>query len=100
MIPSIEQHVDFVTDCIRYMGERQLGIVEATEDAQDAWVAHVNEVANMTLYPSANSWYVGANIPGKLRMFLPYIGGYPAYVEKCRTVAASNYEGFALSPRG
>jgi cyclohexanone monooxygenase len=100
MIPSIEQHADFVADCIRYMGERQLGIVEAMEEAQDAWVAHVNEVANMTLYPSANSWYVGANIPGKLRMFLPYIGGYPAYVQKCNAVAASDYEGFALGPLG
>jgi len=54
----------------------------------------------MTLYPSANSWYVGANIPGKLRMFLPYIGGYPAYVQKCNAVAASGYEGFTLAPRG
>jgi len=100
MIPSIEQHVDFVTDCIHFMGERQLGIIEAREEAQDAWVAHVNEVANMTLFPAANSWYVGANIPGKLRMFLPYIGGYPAYVQKCNAVAANGYEGFALAPRG
>jgi cyclohexanone monooxygenase len=99
MIPSIEQHVDFVAGCIAHMGARQLGTVEAKEEAQEAWVAHVNEVANMTLYPTANSWYVGANIPGKLRMFLPYIGGYPVYVQKCNEVAANNYEGFALTPR-
>jgi cyclohexanone monooxygenase len=100
MLPSIEQHVDFVADCIAHMGARQLATVEATEEAQDAWVAHVNDVANMTLFPKGNSWYVGANIPGKLRMFLPYIGGYPVYVQKCNKVAANGYEGFALSARG
>jgi cyclohexanone monooxygenase len=99
MIPSIEQHVDFVGDCIAHMNARQIGTIEATDAAQEAWVAHVNDVANMTLYPAANSWYVGANIPGKLRMFLPYIGGYPAYVQKCNDVAANDYEGFALTPK-
>jgi cyclohexanone monooxygenase len=100
MLPSIEQHVDFVVDCIGYMGERQLGFIEATEEAEAAWVAHVNEVANLTLFPRGNSWYVGANIEGKLRMFLPYIGGYPVYVAKCNEVAANGYEGFALRGRG
>jgi cation diffusion facilitator CzcD-associated flavoprotein CzcO len=100
MIPSIEQHVNFVTDCIGYMGERQLGTIEASEEAEAAWVSHVNEVANLTLFPQGNSWYVGANIPGKLRMFLPYIGGYPVYVAKCNDVAAKGYEGFTLAPQG
>jgi cation diffusion facilitator CzcD-associated flavoprotein CzcO len=100
MLPSIEQHVDFVANCIAYMSERQLGTVEATEEAEATWVAHVNEVANLTLFPQGNSWYVGANIEGKLRMFLPYIGGYPVYVAKCNEVAANNYEGFALRARG
>jgi cyclohexanone monooxygenase len=71
--------------------------MEATQDAEDAWVAHVNEVANMTLFPKANSWYMGANIPGKPRVFLPYVGGVPAYRAKCAEVANNGYEGFALN---
>jgi cyclohexanone monooxygenase len=97
MIPSIEQHVNFIADIIGYMRERQLAFADATEAAQDAWVAHVNEVAAPTLFPSTNSWYVGANVPGKPRIFMPYIGGYPVYVEKCRDIAARGYEGFAMS---
>ncbi len=97
MLPSIEQHVNWITDCIAYMGERQIGSIEATLDAQDAWVAHVNDVANATLFPTANSWYLGANVPGKPRVFMPYIG-FPPYVEKCNEVAASGYAGFALKP--
>jgi cation diffusion facilitator CzcD-associated flavoprotein CzcO len=97
MIPSIEQHVNFITGIVRHMSERQLSRIEATEDAQEAWVQHVNEVAAPTLFPSTNSWYVGANIPGKPRIFMPYIGGYPVYVEKCKDVASKNYEGFAMS---
>jgi cyclohexanone monooxygenase len=97
MIPSIEQHVNFITGIIKHMAERQLSRIEATEAAQEAWVAHVNEVAAPTLFPSTSSWYVGANIPGKPRIFMPYIGGYPVYVEKCKDVAAKDYEGFAMS---
>ena len=65
-------------------------------DAEDAWVDHVNEVADMTLFPGCNSWYLGANIAGKPRVFMPYVG-FPTYVAKCDEVAAKNYEGFALS---
>jgi len=97
MIPSIEQHVNFIADMIVHVVERQYARIEATPGAQDAWVAHVNEVAAPTLFPATNSWYVGANIPGKPRIFMPYIGGYPAYVQKCNEVAANNYEGFAMS---
>jgi cyclohexanone monooxygenase len=100
MIPSIEQHVNFITGIIKHMAERQLSRIEVTEAAQEAWVAHVNEVAAPTLFPSTNSWYVGANIPGKPRIFMPYIGGYPVYVEKCKDVASKNYEGFAMSAPG
>ena len=75
MIVSIEQHVDWIADCIGYMRERDLDAMEASEDAEDKWVAHVNEVAYTTLYPQANSWYMGANVPGKPRIFMPYIGG-------------------------
>ena len=73
--------------------------IEATQDAEDGWVAHVNEVAHTTLYPQANSWYMGANIPGKPRVFLPYIGGVPAYRAICNDVVANGYRGFALTPQ-
>jgi len=96
MVVSIEQHVEWITDCIGYMSDHQLHVMEATPDAQDAWVSHVNEVADLTLYPQANSWYLGANVPGKPRVFMPYIGGVGAYREKCEQVAANGYEGFVL----
>lgn len=99
MIVSIEQHVDWITNCINYMHERGCQIIEATPSAQDAWVDHVNEVAKrdvMHTDPSCNSWYLGANIPGKTRVFMP-LPGLPAYIEKCDQVAAAGYEGYALS---
>ena len=96
MLPSIEQHVDFISDCIGYMRQRQLRVIEASPEAEQEWSAHVNEVADMTLYPSCNSWYLGANVPGKPRVFLPLLG-FPEYVAKCEEVAASDYEGFLLS---
>ncbi len=97
MVVSIEQHVDWIADCIVHLGQRQADAIEATPDAEAAWVAHVNEVAHMTLFPQANSWYMGANVPGKPRVFLPYIGGVGAYRQKCNEVAAAGYEGFTLS---
>jgi len=98
MIVSIEQHVDWITDCIGYMRVRNLDCMEATRTAEDNWVAHVNEVAYTTLYPQANSWYMGANIPGKPQIFMPYIGGVGAYRRICNEVAAKGYEGFAMTP--
>ena len=100
MVVSIEQHVEWIAGCIAYLGDRQIGAIEATTGAQDAWVAHVNEVADTTLYPQANSWYLGANIPGKPRVFMPYIGGFGVYREKCNEVAANGYEGFVLERSG
>ena len=97
MIVSIEQHVDWIADCLGYLRDRGLGSIEATQDAENAWVDHGNEVAHTTLYPSAASWYMGANIPGKPRVFMPYIGGVGAYRLKCDEIAANGYEGFALS---
>jgi cyclohexanone monooxygenase len=99
MIVSIEQHVDWIADCLSYLGERDIACIEATRDAEDRWVAHVNEVAHGTLYPRAASWYMGANIPGKPRVFMPYIGGVPAYRAICDEVTAKGYEGFALTRR-
>jgi cyclohexanone monooxygenase len=97
MIVSIEQHVDWIADCIGTMRDRGLATMEAKQDAEDAWVDHVNEVAQTTLYPQANSWYMGANIPGKPQIFMPYIGGVGVYRQICNDVAAKGYEGFVLT---
>ncbi len=97
MVVSIEQHIDWISDCIAALGQRQMDAIEATPEAEQGWVAHVNEVANMTLYPQANSWYVGANVPGKPRVFMPYPGGVGIYRQLCDAAAAKGYEGFALT---
>jgi cyclohexanone monooxygenase len=96
MIVSIEQHVDWIADCLAYMRDSGLAAMEARKEAEEKWVAHVNEVAHTTLYPQANSWYMGANIPGKPQIFMPYIGGVGAYRQICNEVAAKGYEGFAM----
>ena len=100
MILSIEQHVDWIADCLSHMRARSLNRIEAVQRAQDAWVEHVNEVANSTLYPLANSWYMGANIPGKPRVFMPYVGGVPAYTRKVNEAVRKGYEGFLLVRSG
>ena len=97
MMVSIEQHVDWIADCFAYLRARGLDCIEATQSAEDAWVEHGNEVANKTLYPLANSWYMGVNIPGKPQVFMPYIGGVGAYREICDDVAASGYRGCTLA---
>jgi cyclohexanone monooxygenase len=97
MIVSIEQHVDWIADAIGYMRDRGLDSMEAMQDAEQRWVDHVNEVAHTTLYPQANSWYMGANIPGKPQIFMPYIGGVGVYREICNDVAAKGYQGFTMS---
>jgi len=96
MIMGIEQHVDWIAGCIEHLRSRGLTRIEALRDAEDAWVAHVNEIAGRTIYPTCNSWYLGANIPGKPRVFMPYLG-FPRYVAKCEQVAASGYDGFVLT---
>jgi len=98
MIVSIEQHVDWIADCLDHLRSAGKRTIEATPEAQEAWVDHVGRVADATLYPMCNSWYVGANIPGKKRVFMPLLG-FPAYAEKCAEVAAKSYEGFALEGR-
>jgi cation diffusion facilitator CzcD-associated flavoprotein CzcO len=95
---AIEQHVEWITNCIAFMRARGLERIEARPDAVENWVAEVNEVANRTLLPMArHSWYLGANIPGKPRVFMPYAGGMIRYREVCEDVARRGYEGFALS---
>jgi cation diffusion facilitator CzcD-associated flavoprotein CzcO len=97
MIPAIEQHVDFILGGMTHLRDTGNGRIEAEPDAQSAWGEHVNEVADASIRATCNSWYVGANVPGKPRVFMPYIGGFPAYCEKCDAVAAGGYEGFAIS---
>jgi cyclohexanone monooxygenase len=97
MIVSIEQHVDWIADCVDWMRDHRLEVMEAEQGAEEKWVAHVNEVAHTTLYPQANSWYMGANIPGKPQIFMPYIGGVGVYRQICNDVAARGYEGFAMT---
>ena len=97
MIFAIEQHVDWIATCLGDLRARKLDIIEANTDAQDQWVLHVNDVADKTLFPQANSWYVGANVPGKPRVFMPYAGGVVPYRRKCEEVAANGYEGFRLA---
>ena len=99
MIVSIEHHVDWITDCLEYLRERGARTIEPTLAAQEAWVDHVNDVATRDIMhtdPSCNSWYLGANIPGKPRVFMP-LPGLPAYIERCNQVVAAGYEGFALA---
>jgi cation diffusion facilitator CzcD-associated flavoprotein CzcO/acetyl esterase/lipase len=97
MAVSIEQHVDWVADCLASMRDRGATTIEPTPTAEDGWVQHVNDCADITLYPTANSWYMGANVPGKPRVFLPYVGGVDTYRAACDEVVEREYLGFALS---
>jgi cation diffusion facilitator CzcD-associated flavoprotein CzcO len=94
---SIEQHVEWISDCIAYLRDHEIAAIEAGPDATAAWTDHVQEVASHTLFPKAASWYMGANIPGKPRLFLPYLGGVGNYRLKCAEIAASGYPGFDLA---
>ena len=97
MIVAIEQHVDWIADLLIFLRSQSLQSAEATDSAEQKWVKLVNRIANQTLFPNGcNSWYTGANIPGKPRIFMPFLG-YPAYVEKCNEVANNDYRGFTLS---
>ena len=96
VIIAIEQHVDWIMDCIRSMRATGRTEIEAEPDAEDRWVEHVNEKADETLYPLANSWYLGANVPGKPRVFMPYVGGFATYDRICADVAQEGYRGFRL----
>ena len=98
MLVSIEQHVEWVADCLATLRDRGAAGIEATVEAEDSWVEHVQETAGYTLYPQANSWYMGANVPGKPRVFMPYVGGVGPYRQKCDEIALKGYEGFTLVP--
>ena len=91
--------VDWIAECINYLDQQGLETIEAQPDAESAWVAHVNEVAEGSMFtaPSCNSWYLGANIPGKPRIFMPYVGGVGEYRRRCDEIASRGYEGFSLA---
>ncbi len=97
MLVSIEQHVDWMVGCLTHMAEAGYTRFEPELQAEDHWVGHVNEIASATLYPKGGSWYLGANVAGKPRVFMPYAAGVGAYRDVCDDVAASNYRGFAFS---
>ena len=94
MLPSIEHHVEWITDCISHMQQNNLSTIEADDSAEQTWWQHVQEVADTGLKQTAKSWYTGANIAGKANVFMPYNGGFPKYCEKCREVVKNHYAGF------
>jgi cation diffusion facilitator CzcD-associated flavoprotein CzcO len=98
MVSSIEQHVDWIVDCLAHILRHHCATIETTLDAEREWCTYVNAIAESTLFPFANSWYVGANIPGKPRVFMPYVGGVPAYKQRCDDIAAAGYKGFTFYP--
>jgi len=100
MMVSIEQHVEWVTDCIDRLRADSVDTIEADPDAEDTWVEQVTALADFTLYPQGNSWYLGANVPGKPRVFMPFIGGVAMYRDICDGVAADGYRGFILGAHG
>ncbi|KKK39198.1 cyclohexanone monooxygenase [Mesobacillus campisalis] len=97
MPTAIEQHIDWIADCLEYMSQNGVETMEASREAEEEWSRHCREVAEMTLYVKTDSWYTGANIEGKPRSFLIYLGGFLNYKQKCNEVADSGYEGFTLS---
>ena len=97
MPTSIEQHVDWICDCIGYMRANRLISIEAETQAEAHWSDHIKELSEKTLFPSTNSWYMGSNIPGKPKVFLPYAGGFGTYRKLCNDIAEREYEGFRFT---
>lgn len=96
MIQAIEQHVDWMADCMAHLRDLGAATIEPKPQDEDDWVEHVNEVSKVSLRSTCSSWYVGANIAGRPRVFMPYIGGFPIYVQKCNEVMSNGFEGFAI----
>ena len=99
MLNTIEQHVDLVVDTMLHMREQGHAVIEPDLTAEDEWVDHVQVVAHKTLFPQANSWYMGANMPGKPRLFMPYIAGVGSYRRTCEEIVAEGYKGFHFEPQ-
>lgn len=91
MLPSIERHVEWICDCLDDMRTAGHTVIEAQDAAEQAWTDHVREVSGPALKSTTGSWYLGSNVPGKPAVFMPHLGGMPAYVEKCEDVVASGY---------
>ncbi len=98
MVVGIEHHVEWICACLAHLRARGMRSIEATREAQDRWVDHVNAAADKTLFPLANSWFLGANIPGKPRVFMPYVAKIGQYRKECQQVADQGYAGFTLVP--
>ncbi len=98
MVVGIEHHVEWIADCIDFLRRQRLATIEATRAAEDQWVEHVNQAASKTLFPLANSWFLGANIPGKPRVFMPYVAKIGVYRKECQEIADQGYRGFQLEP--
>jgi cyclohexanone monooxygenase len=96
MIQAIEQHVDWMLDCIAHLRDIGAATVEPIQTYEDEWIEHVNEVSKVSLRSTCSSWYVGTNIAGRPRVFMPYIGGFPVYVQKCNEVMSNGFEGFVI----
>lgn len=96
MIVGIEHHVEWISECLEHLRRLGRDTIEPTKEAEDGWVAHVNEAAGRTLFPKANSWFLGANIPGKPRVFMPYVAKIGIYRGECQAVADDGYIGFTL----
>ena len=97
MMVSIEQHVEWIRDTLLAMRNDGFETIEPTPAAEEDWRVHCTDCADITLFQETNSWYMGANVPGKPRVFMPYIGGVGVYRKKCEEIVAKGYEGFALS---
>ncbi|MCW2539990.1 MAG: cyclohexanone monooxygenase [Frankiales bacterium] len=99
MIMAVEQHVDWIADCLTSLRDSGSRVIEAQAEAQQAWIEHAAALVEGELRASesCNSWYLGANIPGKVRIYMPYMGGLPAYRERCDSIAAAGYAGFAIA---
>jgi cyclohexanone monooxygenase len=100
MILGGEQHTEWIAEFLEYMRLNGFTRFDVEQQAEDAWVLHNNDIADSTLYPLANSWYVGANVPGKPRVFMPYVGGFDRYKRACDELARNGYPGLQLSSRG
>ncbi len=96
MLPTIEQHVEWISNCLAWMKDRNYTAIEAEHEAEGAWWDHHQEVAKIGIKTTTDSWYLGANVHGKARVFMPYYGGFPDYCRKCEEVVADGYAGFAF----
>ena len=97
MLMAIEQHVDWITDCLEQMKTKGQTLIEAKQATQDEWGQEVQRAGNQFLRSETDSWYNGANIEGKAQVFMPYMAGLPAYRAICDEVASENYRGFSIT---